>query len=41
VVYGISTDRKVLERARAGCARAVVANLSDTDNANLAIRNSR
>jgi voltage-gated potassium channel len=35
VVYGIPTDREVLERVRLGQARAVVANLSDTDNANL------
>ena len=37
VVYGIPTDAEVLERVRVGQARAVVANLSDTDNANLVL----
>ncbi len=37
VIYGIPTDRAVLERAGVDNARAVVANLSDTDNANLVL----
>ncbi len=35
LIYGVPTDRDVLERAQLGQARALVANLSDTDNANL------
>lgn len=35
LIYGMPTDREVLQRARVDQARAVVANLSDTDNANL------
>lgn len=37
VIYGIPTDRDVLMRTRVGQARAVIANLSDTDNANLVL----
>ena len=37
VVYGIPTDAEVLEQVRVCQARAVVANLSDTDNANLVL----
>ncbi len=35
LIYGVPTDRDVLERAQLRQARALVANLSDTDNANL------
>ncbi|MFH0915049.1 MAG: NAD-binding protein [bacterium] len=37
VVYGIATDAVVLERVKVAQARALVANLSDTDNANLVL----
>lgn len=37
VVYGIATDGEVLERVRVANAKAVVANLNDTDNANLVL----
>ena len=37
VVYGIATDAEVLERVKVAQARALVANLSDTDNANLVL----
>ena len=36
-VYGIPTDAQVLERVRVEEARALVANMSDTDNANLVL----
>ncbi|NLE73969.1 MAG: potassium transporter TrkA [Actinobacteria bacterium] len=35
VIYGIPTDAQVLTRARVDKAQALVANMSDTDNANL------
>ncbi len=37
VVYGVATDAEVLERVKVKQARALVANLSDTDNANLVL----
>jgi Trk K+ transport system NAD-binding subunit len=37
VVYGIPTDARVLKRVRVETARIVVANMSDTDNANLVL----
>jgi Trk K+ transport system NAD-binding subunit len=37
VVYGIPTDARVLQRVRVESARIVVANMVDTDNANLVL----
>ena len=37
VVFGIATDAEVLERVKVAQARGLVANLSDTDNANLVL----
>lgn len=37
VIYGIPTDAEVLERARVALASFLIANMSDTDNANLVL----